>query len=239
MLLFKKCEGHAVHSHLASAKTGDARACINKLYGYFYPKTPSGQQTCQIAFNTSSQSNTNTTLVEWMDVVDANADILSYVSGIVTEDSYKKTILMGGLLPEFEPIKLIINHNPALDFDGVCDELLDYGRSKDILELKRHGAKKEGKVFMATQPPAPTQPPGGRFDKRSNRGNPSNGGGGETRPFLTLEQKAQFPCPRWSVFNKCRWGKDCHYSHAGPGGTPADAVNLAKNGIAEEASQPQ
>ena len=175
-----------------------------------------------------------------MDLVDSRADILSYVSGVATDDSYKKTILLSGLLPEFEPIKLLINHNADLDFDGVCDELLDYGRSKDILELKRHGAKKEGTVFMATQPPAPAQqPPGGRFDKRSNRGNPSNGGGGEPRPFLTLEQKAKLPCPRWSVYSKCRWGKDCHYSHAGPGGTPADAVNLAKKGIAEEASQPQ
>ena len=84
-----------------------------------------------------------------MDVVDSRADILSYVSGIATDDSYKKTILLSGLLLEFEPIKLLINHSPDLDFDGVCDELLDYGRSKDILELKRHGGKKDGKVFMA------------------------------------------------------------------------------------------
>ena len=93
MLLLKKCEGHAVHSRLTSARVGDARACIEKLYGYFYPKTPSGQQTCQIAFNTGTQSNTNTTLVEWMDLVDSRADILSYVSGVATDDSYKKTIL--------------------------------------------------------------------------------------------------------------------------------------------------
>lgn len=240
MLLLKKCEGHAVHSRLTSAKTGDARACIDKLYAYFYPKTPSGQQTCQIAFNTGTQGNTNTTLVEWMDLVDSRADILSYVSGVATDDSYKKTILLSGLLPEFEPIKLLINHNADLNFDGVCDELLDYARGKDILELKRHGGKKDGKVFMATEPPAPAQqppaqPPRGGADKR----NKGSGGSGDSRPFLTLEQKANLPCPRWSAFNKCRWGKDCHYSHAGPGGTPADAVNLAKKGIAEEASQPQ
>ena len=235
MLLLKKCEGHTVHSRLSSAKMGDARACINKLYGYFYPKTPSGQQTCYTAFNTNTQSNTNTTLVEWMDVVATNADILSYVSGIATEDSAKMAVLLNGVLPEFEPVKLIINYDPSLDYDQVCDNLLDYARNKDILELKRHGAKKEGKVFMV----------GSKSNKQGQEDSSSgdtpyrkNGGGGEPRPLLTLEQKAKLPCPRWSMYNKCRWGKDCHYSHAGPGGTPADAINLAKKGIAQEASQP-
>ena len=86
MIIIKKCEGHTVQHILSSVKIGDARACLNKLYSYFYPKTPSGIQACYTKFNADTQGNTNTTLVEWIDVVESNAAILRYVSGAAAAD---------------------------------------------------------------------------------------------------------------------------------------------------------
>ncbi len=58
-------------------------------------------------------------------------------SGGTADQKAELTALLKGLLPEFATIKTILHQNAALTFRGAVNQLLDFARTDNILELSR------------------------------------------------------------------------------------------------------
>ena len=222
VIIKKKCQGHKVEHLIKDIPVGRPRTVMNRIHNHFYPDDAAGKGKQSKKFLMATMSNTNTTIVDWIKHVDDSAAILVSVGG-ACDDALKTCVFLDGLLlPQFSPIKHSVEQIENCDYDMATRKVSNYATNNGLQDLRRSGSEPEARVYNVVDS-------GQREQRQQPRVRPPR----ERPPQRTLEEKARLPCPRYSNFQDCRYGaKDCHYSHAGVGGTRADAVRLAKEKMA-------
>ena len=222
VIMVKKCQGHKVEHLIKDIQPGRPRAVLDRIHKHFYPMDAAGQGRQNKKFLIATMSNTNTNITRWVKYVDEQAAVLHSV-GVQCSDALKLTVFLDGLLmPQFEKVKHSVEQDETCDYAKAVLKVSNFATNYGLQELCRSGAEPEARVFFGEERK------GGQHHQRPQRERP---------PTRTLEEKARLPCPRYSNFQDCKYGPDkCHYSHAGVGGTRADAVRIAKGKVAAGSS---
>ena len=172
-IILTATDGSIVADLIENLPPGNPRLLLNTIHGYFHPDSIGGTKVAYRNFFNAKQENTNTTIVAWIAHVSRTAKIVRSSHGLADKKA-ELTVLLDGLLPEFATINTILQQNAALTLRGAVNQLLDYARSNDLLELCRGGRKNPGKgnVFIAVV--------------KEQRGRYS------TRPPMTSDEKAKW-----------------------------------------------
>lgn len=156
VIITAMCDGHQVEHLLEGCEESRARAALDIIKQYFYPSTTAGKRIAYKTFNNATMANTHTNIVEWVAVVRQNAQYLRQVGGQADDDA-ELAVLLSGLLPDFEKLKLILDEDDQLTLTSAIKRLTNHARSHGLLEVaKGKGTAPSGaKVFVAK---APVQP---------------------------------------------------------------------------------
>ena len=189
LIIMWTTDGHDVQSSLEQVTMGDAREAFKTVHNHFHPNSMEGRMAAYDLFYGATMANTGTNILVWISTVKQRARVAAE-AGALINDQAQLVKLLGGLLPEFDNIKDILNHMDQLSFKLACTKLIGYAQSKKIEHLTKDGDK-NGKVNSFTI---------------------------DDRKAGTNGRTTQQPCYQW-VKGKCRWGEECRYIHNGPGGT--------------------
>ena len=205
-LLITKCQKHVISSSLASVKIGDARGAWKTVRNYFVRTTPEGIALATKEFHVSSQASTDTNLLEWFRKVDVLAENLATATGVPVSDVQKKTMLLGGLLPEFKTHKQRVqDKGNAFTLSETRDTLQDYAKEDGLLELKKGTSQRKSQTYPVFE----------GFKKRKAKGQSPTEVPAAKRTHR--EHLASQLCKRW-VEGTCPHGTSCYRQHKGPGG---------------------
>jgi hypothetical protein len=205
-LLITKCQKHVISSSLASVKIGDARGAWKTVRNYFVRTTPEGIALATKEFHVSSQASTDTNLLEWFRKVDVLAENLATATGVPVSDVQKKTMLLGGLLPEFKTHKQRVqDKGNAFTLSETKDTLQDYAKEDGLLELKKGTSQRKSQTYPVFE----------GFKKRKAKGQSPTEVPAAKRTHR--EHLASQLCKRW-VEGTCPHGASCYRQHKGPGG---------------------
>jgi hypothetical protein len=119
----------------------NGRQAAKITYEFFHRKTTAGIDFATNSFYGSTMQNTDTSIVDWIAVVRRRATILKN-TGSNVDDKAMVVRLLGGLLPEFKEIRVILQRTPNLDFESAVDELIDFAQTENLVETTRTGRKK-------------------------------------------------------------------------------------------------
>jgi hypothetical protein len=173
---------------------------------FFFPGTTAGKSNAYITFFSSTMESTRVNVVEWINLVNQNAQDLRD-SGGQADESAELAVLQKGLLPEFKDLSLHLKNVPNLTLKMAIASIMDFARDNHWLDLSRGGGKDQGsKVYF------------GQADKTKER---------ERRPPMTSAEKAKLPCHNWAKFRCSR--TNCPFQHAGSGSTLDDSLKKAAN----------
>ena len=137
-------------------------------------------------------SSTGTTLLGWVAHVARCAKIVR-TSGGAADEGAELAVLLEGLLPEFNPIKLLLNQRPNLTLRDATSILMDFARNENLLELRKGGSQHKAKDNV--------------FSVSTNK----------TRAPYTQEQLNQMKtelCKAWAL-GYCRYKDKCYRKHEG------------------------
>ena len=141
--------GDTVENLLESSTPGDPRKAYDIMSSFFNPTTTAGTQQAIRTFYSASMGQSKTNIVSWVAYVSRAARVVRN-SGGQANDLSELSILMGGLLPEFNHIKTILDNKPGLTLAVAISSLMDYARAQNLLELCKGGTAKGGNsVFYA------------------------------------------------------------------------------------------
>ena len=106
-------------------------------------------------------SSTGTTILGWTAHVSRSAKIVR-VSGGNADQGAELAVLIKGLLPEFAPIKLILNQKANPTLAVAIPILMDYARQENLLELSKgaHVKPRTNTYAVDDNPRAPKDRPG-------------------------------------------------------------------------------
>ena len=143
--------GDTVESLLENSTQGDPRKAYDIMSSFFNPITTAGTQQAIRTLYSASMGQSGTTIVSWVAHVSRAAKVVRSSGGQANEMA-ELSILMGGLLPEFNPIKIILNNIPGLTLAYAISSLMDHARSENLLELCKGGTAKGGNnIFYANK----------------------------------------------------------------------------------------
>ena len=141
--------GDTVESLLEDSTPGDPRKAYDIMSSFYNPRTTAGAQQAYKAFTSASMAQSGTNIVSWVAFVSRAAKVVRN-SGGQADARAELSILMGGLLPEFNPIKTILNNKKELTLPIAISRLMDHARSENLLELRKGGTAKGGNnIFLA------------------------------------------------------------------------------------------
>ena len=202
-ILTTKCEKHEISSSLAAVKIGDARAAWKIINEYFVRSTPAGRAIASRAFFNSTQSSTDTTLLQWFKIVEDLAADLATARGAAVSDEEKKNLLLEGLLPEFKPKKqFIFEKGNSHTLAATKADLQDFAKQEGLMSLRRGTSQGKTHSFVVD----------GRSNKRK-----ANFKSKEVPAKKTFKESlSETSCKKWAE-GKCQYGDDCYRRHDGPG----------------------
>lgn len=209
MLIARKTQGHPVENTLGRVKMGDAREAFKAVHAYFHPDSQSGRTASFKQFYGATMANTSTNIIGWPATVQERARNLEEVGGKADETA-QLSILLGGLLPEFEKIKDILEDRDNLTFDLACNKLTAYAQSHKLELLTKDGGKLHSKANTFNV----EQSRQGQNNDRSRRSQGSRQSHNNDRSRRSDESKE---CFQWKN-HRCRYGDKCKFQHVGPGG---------------------
>ena len=108
MVITTKCDGHQVEHLLETVEESRARAVVDTIRDYFYPNSTAGRRSIIKKFHNATMANSSTNIISWVALVRQNAKHLRGVGGSADEEE-ELSVLLNGLLPEFDKIKLILD----------------------------------------------------------------------------------------------------------------------------------
>ena len=236
MVLMTKTESHEVYQILMACPRGDARQAITMCHEYFHRDSASGRAEATVAFHGATMDNTGTTIVGWCALVSRNAKTLAQV-GLPRPDGEQLTRLLEGLLPEFDPIKLLIENreDSSMDLAKAKAKLIDNARGKKLMLLAKGGDQRtNAKSFSLYESER------GSHDSRGN-GKGGNGGRGKGNNSAKAPDPLK-PAHMESCKNfnrgKC-WYRECKHWHDGqPQGKRPDSVVNVHHTTPAPATQP-
>jgi hypothetical protein len=182
-------EDHQVAGLLETCVPGRAREAMDVIRRFFLPTSHAGKRAATQKFNNATMANTQTNIIEWISLVRQNAMYLKEIGG-QADDQAQMTVLIGGLLPDFDLMKHTLDQNKNLDLETTIADLVEYSRTQGLLAVaKGKGAAQSGsKVFNVAD--------------------------GDDKPRVPFADR---PCRAWAAKN-CTYGERCKFSHAAPGG---------------------
>ena len=191
-LLMANTKNTMVAIGLESCPLGDAVAGFHMVRLHYHPDSQGGKASATNNFYSATMANTNTTISEWLAMVQRRAKNLQAAGGQV-DDAAIKTRVLSGLLPEFSGIKLILEQKePPPTSAQVGTTLRAHAVDNGLAELSK--GNKQGSKFNTFA-----------VHDRNDR-----------KPHMLSRQKVDEACKLWGKF-KCRY-PDCKYNHDGPGG---------------------
>ena len=205
---------HPARSVVALIPENRPRMALDAIQNHFYPKTPAGVRQAMEKFMTSTMANTHTTLTEWGEKVQQHAQTARAL-GMPAGDQAQLSVLLAGLLPEFEPQKLILDNNPNLTFTIAFLALKDFANARNLSDL----AKGKG----GTQ--------GGAKTFNANANNNNNRNNRDNRNFSSNNNNTGTPeCRKWKEW-ACSFKGKCKFQHVGPGGYAVDTLKKGQEAL--------
>lgn len=188
-ILIDRTMHHPTGHLLTTCTLGDGREAAKMVFEFFHRKTTAGLDLATNNFFGSTMANTDTNVVQWISEVRARADILKQAGGTI-DDKSMVVRLLGGLLPEFREIRVILQRTSGLTFTSAVSELMDFAHGEKLTEVTLTGHKKiKGNSYSV-------EGEGSTFRSRQDGG----------------------ACRNWTRY-ACKYGSECRYSHKGPGGS--------------------
>ena len=110
--------------------------------------TPAGRAIASRAFFNSTQSSTDTTLLQWFKIVEDLAADLATARGAAVSDEEKKNLLLEGLLPEFKPKKqFIFEKGNSHTLAATKADLQDFAKQEGLMSLRRGTSQQKTHSF--------------------------------------------------------------------------------------------
>ena len=200
MIMMRAGDGHIVESLIRNLPRGNARVVLNCIHNYHYPKSTAGLQTAYVNFHTPTQASTGTTVVAWFAYISQAAKIVRTTGGFA-DDSTELVVLLKGLLPEFNQIRVYLHQQKGLTLIDACETIMDFARTEGLLELCKGGqGKAKGNIYSVHDPDEKDKVQGKRTPKQSRK---------EWIASLATKE-----CQNWTE-GTCMWGVKCHKKHVG------------------------
>jgi hypothetical protein len=114
------CQGHEIEDAMDEIELGDARGAFKKVHDHFHRPTEAGKQTAYKNLYTNNMGSTDTNLAQFIALTSRNARVVKNNGETISEGTIKSLIL-GGLLVEFDPIKLIIEQTDGITLQQAKD----------------------------------------------------------------------------------------------------------------------
>jgi hypothetical protein len=151
LVIMAGTDGHPVENLLEAIAPGNPRLVFDTVHAYFHPGTTAGLQNAYITFFTTTMAISGNTIVEWVATVSRNAKIVRD-SGGSADTTAEISVLLKGLLPEFESMRLHLNQTTGLTLAVAVRKLMDHALDKNLLDLCKGGKGKSGNnVFFASE----------------------------------------------------------------------------------------
>jgi hypothetical protein len=146
LAIMRNTSKHTVSNLLETTNQGDARMAFNTLSSFFNPTTTAGTQQALRDFFVLSMAQSGSNIISWIACVSRAARNVRHSGGEANEDS-ELSVLMGGLLPEFNPIRDIINNRVGREKVTLAQAvvaLTDFARQHQLLTLCKGSTTKGG-----------------------------------------------------------------------------------------------
>jgi hypothetical protein len=140
LLIMRKADGHPVESTLEQIEVGNARLVFRAVHNHFNPDTQAGRTASFKQFYTATMGNTGSNIIQWTALVPRRAKVL-IESGGEANEAAQLSVLMDGLLPDFEKIKDILNDRDDLTLLVATSKLIGYAQSHNLESLTKDGRK--------------------------------------------------------------------------------------------------
>ena len=203
MVIMNKCDGHPVENLLKACTQGDAQGAFRTVHNFFHRDTQAGKSAAYKDFYGASMANTDSNIVKWVAMVPDKAEILIAAGG-QADAAAQLSIFLDGLLPEFKPIKTILEQTVNLTFADATLRVMDYAQTEGITTLTKGGGKfQKNNTFFNH----------GLNDKNVP---PALGQGSSTAHIFPPGVRGD-ACRGWPSDDGCKFGDDCHFTHNGIG----------------------
>ena len=221
MVITTKCDGHQVEHLLETVEESRARTAVDTIREYFYPNSTAGRRSTIKKFHNATMANSSTNIISWVALVRQNAKHLRGVGGSADEAD-ELSVLLNGLLPEFDKIKLILDETDGLTLQRAITKLTNHARSNDLLEVAKGKAAAPvgAKVFFGDSTEAAQQQQHGKQGASGSRGQPPRRERRDTKAEEERYRAARSVggCVQWITPAGCPRGDACRYSHSDPAG---------------------
>lgn len=228
-IITSKCEGHDVANSLEGCAMGDAPGAYRTVHEYFYRPTQAGKQAAFKMFYSMTMANTDTSINAYLALVQRRAKVVR-MSGTEVGEEAVITVILNGLLPEFDRIQVLLEQERDLTLADCKSKLLDFAKKHKLDTLTRGGnATKRSKAFAveskrgdqpATNPVAAAAP---AAKQHGNNNFVRKGISYKGEPWIGGEND----CQEWHR-GRCRRGARCQYNHPpNPSPTKANSAQPA------------
>ena len=133
-LIMDKTDGSEVEMLLKieSCDLGDAANAFKIIREYYMSRTQSSKNKAHRTFYNATMESTHTNIVTWSAKVLLLAADLEEVTEVVVPEESKLSVLLGGLLPEFEFINVQLDMAVNMTFAEARKLLIAFAQSKGI-----------------------------------------------------------------------------------------------------------
>lgn len=137
-VITKTTDDHAVADLIDP--DGSAREAFAVVSNHHHKATVAGRSQATLDFFGSTMASTGTSIITWIAYVKRTAIIRHRVGGGTVTEADKVSVLLAGLLKEFDPIKTFLHMNNTLTWADAIVRLMDFAQTNKITELTKAGA---------------------------------------------------------------------------------------------------
>lgn len=140
LVITNKTDEHPVRDLLQNCPIGDGRQAFIIVHDYFHRRTQTGRIEANNAFYSATMATTDTNIVQWLALVPRRAQILIRAGG-TADDAAILSVMLGGLLPEFKPVQLILTQDTTLTREDAISRLIDFAQAERLTTVTKGGSR--------------------------------------------------------------------------------------------------
>ena len=183
---------------LAGIEKNNGRKAFQAIKSYYLRNTVAGRMAQTAKFFNANMATLDCTIISFFSTLHQLGKDLKEAGGDVS-DAMMLSVLLNGLLPQFDTIKTILQQREGLTLESAKHNLVDFARANNLDNITKTRARGAGNNTFYAEPNKNV-----RQTKESCKGQ---------------------ICIDWQR-NKCRFGQYCWREHKGPGGNlPRDRGN--------------